>query len=434
MAGTVGSFLIDIGFKGMNSFSAGLKKMDAGLKDLVTSSFYLKAGVAAAIYGLAKMSQVAGEYGRQLSMLQTRTDVSAEAFQKFAYAGELAGVKADDTIGTINRLQKAMDEFAVSGEGPQWFNQLFATVDGDINKAKDPIYMLGKLQEYALAKTDKFGNAINKQQKRLVLSSFGLSDDMIAAMMNGAFNAKAMREANVVTERQLRTLSKVNTEWSKLRWNAKTFQAQLIATFGEDTVGSISTMMNKLYQLVSAFMNFVDKSKIAQGIFYVIGKIFDGWTAIFDYVTEAINIIKEKGLEGYLQLWKEFFGAIGEIAKEAFGDIFRGLAESIGPALGPLGKIFDGAKNLFGFGKEGGTPATPGILNNPAAPVMSKSSIMNSAADNRKVTINQTNNFTNSDDNPQQLAQATTQAVNSDSFKSQTTAAMRGLIGTSGGY
>ena len=441
MAMTVGDFAIKLGLLGTGKFTSGIKAVDTSIKNLVTSSFFLKTAIAGAIYGLAKMSQAAGNYGLQLSLLQTRTDVSAETFQKFAYAGELAGIKTEETTAAINGLQKAMDEFSVTGEGPQWFNQLFSVVNGDLNKAREPIYMFRKLQEYALATYDKAGNKLDKMQKRLVLGSFGLSDSMIAAMMNGAFNAKSIQEANIVSEKQVKTLAKINTEWAKLKWNLKTFQSQMVATFGQQTLQGLAKLIDSITRLTYTIFDFASKSKTVQAILSGLNSLL---SLIADNTEKTAQLILEveknptKALEhftlGYKPKTQE------EINKES------------GTFLGTLKNLFlprydaqmmDIRKNLLKNKEkeklEKDFPrflerGLPDILNQPAAPVMNRSSVMNSAADNRRVTINQTNNFTNSDDNPQQIAHATTEAVNGDSFKSQTTAAMRGLIGTAGGY
>ena len=192
---------LKLGIDGDGKFTEGVKKADKAIKGIVSSSFLAKTGIGLMAVALLKAAQAAGQFGRGLSQFETFTGISAEALQKFTYAGELAGVKAEETKSTFASLRKQMDEFAVSGEGPQWLNELAKGVDLDLDRAiKDTEYLFQKIQQYAA------NPALDKMQKRLVLGSFGLSDNMTAAMMNGAYNKAAMNEAPIVNKDEINVL------------------------------------------------------------------------------------------------------------------------------------------------------------------------------------------------------------------------------------
>lgn len=428
MAFTVGDFFLKLGITGTDKVTNAFQKVDKGIKDFTSSAFFAKGALAALVYGFAKMTQSAGNFGMQLSLLSTRTGISAETFQKFAYAGELAGVKAEETQSAINNLQKQMDEFQISGEGPQWFHELFSKVGGDLNKANDAMYVFGKLQEYALS------NA-TKMQKRTVLSSFGLGDNTIAAMMNGAYNKQAMAEAPIVDEKSIKTLAAINTEWTKFKANVEAVKNNLAATFAGPIASGMGNFLSVIFKVINAFIEFSKQSKLIQGALSILGMAFEGLGYILEGIGTALEVIF-KLFTRLEEIVGKYLGKLGGF----LGGLFKkGISKILPDDLEKQGFQEENKDSFMmtlinGFERLMKTQgSTPAVLAAPAAPVMSRS-YMNTAADNRKVTINQTNNFTNADDNPQQLAQATTQAVNSDSFKSQTTAAMRGMIGTSGGY
>lgn len=420
----ISELFVKLGITGWDKVADAFKKVDKAIKDFTTNSFYAKSAIAGLVYGFAKMTQSAGKFGTQLSLLSTRTGISAETFQRFAYAGELAGVQAAETQSAINGLQKQMDEFQITGEGPQWFHELFAKVGGDLNRVNDTMYVFGKLQEYALS------NA-TKMQKRMVLSSFGLGDNTIAAMMKGAYNKKALADAPIVDSKSIKALANINTEWNRLKANVEATKNNFVAAFVGPAASGVGTFLSGIFKIINAFVNLAKQSKLIQGALSLLGMVFEGLGYILGGIGDALDFI--------FQLFTKLEGLIGK-GLGKLGDIFGGLFKK------GVSKLLPGDLDIQGFQEENqdSFPMAvmdafartikniPAILGSPAAPVMSKSSVMSSADDHRKVTINQTNNFTNAEDNPQRIAQATSGAVN-DSFQSQTTAAMRGLIGTAGG-
>jgi len=421
----ISELFVKLGITGVDKFVEGFKKLDKGIKDFTTNAFYAKSAIAALIYGFAKMTQNAGNFGSKLALLSTRTGISAETLQRYAYAGELAGIKTEETLNAINSLQKQMDEFQITGEGPQWFHQLFSKVGGDVNKANDALYVFGKLQQYALS------NA-SKMEKRTLLSSFGLGDSTIAGMENGAYNQQAMAEAPIVDEQSIKVLAQINKEWAVLKANVGALKNNFVAAFAGPVAEGMSKFLTGLIRIVSVVVEFCKRSKTMQVALKAIGMAFEGLGYILDIIATALDTIFKifnKIEEFGAKIVGKLGGFLGKLLKKGISKIMPDDLEKQGFKEENKDSFF--MTLISGFERlmksQGSTPAVMGA---PIVPSMHT----NTASDNRKVTINQTNNFTNADDNPQRIAQATTQAVNSDGFKSQTTAAMRGMLGTSGGY
>lgn len=434
----VAELFVKLGIDGDGKFINGLKKADQTLKSVASSSFLAKTGIGLMAVAILKAAQAASNFGKSLSFFESFTGISAESLQKFTYAGELAGIKAEETKSTFASLRKQMDEFAVSGEGPQWLNELAKGVDLDLDKAiKDTTYLFSKIQQYAA------NPAIDKMQKRLVLGSFGLSDNMTAAMMEGAFNKKAMNQAPIVSKEEIGILSQINAEFSKFSAQIKVAGAQLVAAFGKDLVGGIGTFMSGLYKAVSLIVKIAKESKGLHIILKAIGMAFEGWGYILEGITSIIDALftfANGKIGSILKFISPVFDKIGQGIEWIFDKIFT-LGEKVFSLIsgfsGIVGKLFESGPGKFLaekiFGNDAG--ASKEALQASASPVMSKSSVISSnrgGDDNRNVTINQTNNFTNADEAPSNIAKATSNAVN-NSFKFETTAAMRAMIGTAGG-
>lgn len=427
---------LKLGIDGDGKFTEGIKKADKAIKGIVSSSFLAKTGIGLMAVALLKAAQAAGQFGRGLSQFETFTGISAEALQKFTYAGELAGVKAEETKSTFASLRKQMDEFAISGEGPQWLNELAKGVDLDLDRAiKDTEYLFQKIQQYAA------NPALDKMQKRLVLGSFGLSDNMTAAMMNGAYNKAAMNEAPIVNKDEINVLTKINSEFAKFSAQVSAAGAQIVAAFGRDLIDGVSEFMSGLYEALKLIVKIARESPILHVILKAIGMTFKGWGYILKGVSAILSgvfdWVKDK-FDGIVNLVGPVFEKIGQAIEWIFDKVFsafEGIFAQFSALSGFITDLLSSGPAKFIaeklFGKFDGVEK----VTRPeaaASPVTNKSSVMNAGDDNRNVTINQTNNFTNADQAPGDIARATSSAVN-NSFKFETTAAMRAMIGTAGG-
>lgn len=377
-----------------------------------------------------KIAQDAGDFGLSMSLLSTRTGIATQTFQKFAYAGEMVGIKSEETMATLSSLQKQMDQFSIKGEGPEWINELAANTNLDYDRIRDTVYMFRKLQQYA---TDP---RINGMRKRLVLESFGLSDRMIAALMKGSFNLRSMNQTNFLSNQHIGDLKEMGGEWHKFTANFSNVVNKFAAVFMSRPV---TDFLKGLNSFTDSFSKWLDD---ADSVFGDIGEEFDSWwTATFNDPTgqeKAKRKTKNAAqliYDGQILRESDFEFTVTEDQVNAYKRrqaLLRRNPEywKKRRELEARGRSFDVDKVGMDVvrGTNAGTDATGMEFARRYKEARGKSYWYNErqwAADvsnaraasgnagraNAKVTVNQTNNFTNSRDNPQQIRQAAQDGV-----------------------
>ena len=343
-----------------------------------------------------KIAQDAGDFGLSMSLLSTRTGIASQTFQKFAYAGEMVGIKSEETMATLSSLQKQMDQFSIKGEGPEWINELAANTNLDYDRIRDTVYMFRKLQQYA---TDP---RINGMRKRLVLESFGLSDRMIAALMKGSFNLRSMNQTKFTAN-----FSNVVNKF------AAVFMSRPVTDF-----------LKGLNTFTDSFSKWLDD---ADSVFGDIGEGFDSWwTATFNDPTgqekTKRNTMRnaEDIVSGQVLNELDLNSVVSEDQVNAYKRRQALLRKNPiylkkRKELEEQGRSF--STNKIDMSAVRGANAQTDIKNyrlrRQWAAEMTNARVAtgNAGRANAKVTVNQTNNFTNSRDNPQQIRQAAQDGV-----------------------
>lgn len=355
-------------------------------------------------WGVPTIKDVYGEVaqiGAIFKNIAARTDISTKALQKWIYAGKVAGISADEITSSFSQLQARMDDFKINGQANIYLNEVLSNTEGDLDRAiKDPMYLMKKISDYAQMEY------IDKSTRRATLNNFGLSEDLSSAFMQGKFNKKKLNELTDqklnLTKEEIDNLAFLDEEMRRRQEMAR--------------LSALKTRA-KYAKFLKAWMKFTE-----------------GIAKVWEWIVD--------GFKGIPRFYKAIFKAIGKSLVSKFGVAKDFILEKGSAAaawvkenvLGPNDKP-KGPYRAPADGKAEDAPKKS-ILDRITqyVPDWGKEFIANRVQGNTnnsdyRVTVNQTNNFTNSDDNPGQIAKATRQAVNSDEFKRQQTAAMRGLVG-----
>jgi hypothetical protein len=283
--------------------------MKKGLGEVKDMSIEAKAGIVGMMYGLERMMAISGATGTALTNFSAFTGKSAQDLQKWQFAARQAGVGAEEMTAGVKSVQAGMANMLLGKGAPEGIALLSKSVGGlDPTKYRDTFYMLTQLQKGMQKMAPEMGNMVGK--------SFGLSEGMIAAMRRNAFTPEMFAKAPTYSDKEVGSLDKSNIAWANLGNKIEMAFGHFNAKHGQQLVKEITTIVNAVEKLASAFVVLAEKLQFFKGI----AKVFDGWTMIFNGLTGAVkdvNADKKGVMHG---MWDKLKGG----ASEAY-DAYKGM-------------------------------------------------------------------------------------------------------------
>lgn len=337
----IGEMFVALGVKGSEKTLAGLGAVRKGMNDLFSTSLETKAGIIGAMYAAERLFAKSGATGTGLTNFTALTGKSAIELQRWQYAARQAGVANEEFTGSFKSVQGAMTNMLMGKGAPEGLALVASKVGFDAKRARDTFYVMEQLQKFAKSAPADVGNA--------VLKSFGLGEGTVAAMRRGAFNAQAFAAAPTYSQKEVGQLDKANIAWSNLGNQIEMAVGRFNASHGGQLVQDISKLVPKVLTLVEAFTKLADKLKIFQGI----GKVFEGWSLIFDKVSSGVDSItgaigdegKRKTLgDDTLQFFKEMPGVFKVMAEDLLPGS-KAVASGSPAVVGPPTNVAGGAQN-----------------------------------------------------------------------------------------
>lgn len=292
---TIASLFVKLGINGVDNVKGGLQGVSKGLEGVRSMSLEAKAAIAAAIYGLQRMTAAAGVAGTNLKNFEVMTGLSAQTLQRWQYAGNLAGVAADEVAQNIKGVQDQVQAFALGTGEIKSFSfvaetlamagEHFDAIDfsGSGPVVKDAFKLVEQLQKFAQIEK----NPVMVQQ---VLKQFGLSESFITAMQKQAFRPDVFARAPVHSQKAINSLAGVDTAWRDLGASIKFAFEKLTAEHGVKVIKDLANLVPKVLDLVQAFVKLADKMQL----FELLGKVFEGWAMIFKELTGAAGTFGER--------------------------------------------------------------------------------------------------------------------------------------------
>lgn len=281
----IGSLFINLGIKGSEKTLDQVSNVKKGIGDIASTSLEAKAALVGAMYALEQLFASSGRAGTDLTNFNALTGESVKTLQQYQYAARQVGVSNEAVSSTFKTLQDQMTNAAFLGKGgpagmahvAQVLHENFSQVD--IQKfAKSPELLLQKLQAYAAKET-------NIGLRNATLKSFGLGDEMIAALTRQAFKPEVLRKAPTYSDNEVKQLDKANIAWSNLGNKIQMAVGHFNALHGATLVKEISMIVNQVIKLSEAFVKLAEKLHLFQGL----AKVFDGWTKIFGVVNNTVD-------------------------------------------------------------------------------------------------------------------------------------------------
>lgn len=351
----VAELFVSLAIKGQDKAVSALVSVEHGLKGLASVSLEAKAAILAAMYGLEQLFQKSGAHGTSLTNLNAVLGVSTKTLQQYDYAARQVGVSNAETEGSFKALQSAMTKTALGKGAPEGLAQVAMLTGGisaqDVNNfMKNPEALLQRLQQYA------------QKEKRVgirdeVLKSFGLGDNMIAAVSRNAFRPDVLKNAPVYNDNEVKALDKANIGWSNLTNKIEMAVGHLNAAHGGQLVKDFSKLVDLGLKFSDILLTFAERMHVFEGIEFVFDHINAGAQSLLSGLAQVANLLSSfqsknnifKSItDGFaefaekaklLEHGKEIFTDLSELVKN-LGGAFKAMYEQV-IALDKEFKIFD---------------------------------------------------------------------------------------------
>lgn len=276
----IGSLFLSLGIKGTEKTLGALTGVKKGLSETASLSLEAKAGILGAMYALEQLFAASGHAGTELTNFNALTGQSVQTLQQYEYAARQVGVSNQEVDSSFKNLQSTMTKTLMGEGAPKGLARVSLLTGGltqkDIQEyAKQPALLIQRLQEYAQKET-------NVGLRNETLKSFGLGENMVAALSRNAFRPEILKKAPTYSDAEVGKLDKANIAWSNLGQKIQMAVGHFNALHGGQLVSDISKIVDQVIRLTEAFLKLSDKLHFFEGI----GKIFQGWSEIF----KAVNI------------------------------------------------------------------------------------------------------------------------------------------------
>lgn len=286
----IAELFVNLGIKGTDKTVGALTNVKKGLQETASMSLEAKAGIIAALYALERLFATSGAAGTGLTNFNATLGVSTKTLQQYQYAARQMGVSNQEVEGSFKSLQSTITKTLMGEGAPKGLARL-AQLTGELGQGdllkfqQNPELLLQRLQQYA----QKEKNAGLRNE---VLKSFGVGDNMAAALTRGAFTQQSLAKAPTYSDKEIGSLDRANIAWSNLGNKIEMAVGHFNAEHGGQLVKDISKLTDQVLKLVDAFAKLAEKLKV----FQVIGKAFEGWSLIFQGLNSSVdNVTKDKG-------------------------------------------------------------------------------------------------------------------------------------------
>lgn len=248
----IAQLFVSLGVKGADKSVNSIMGLDKSLQKTQASSFITKAAILGVFYAFQRLSKSSAQTGASLNNFNAEVGESAETLQRYQYAARQVGVSNDQVASSFKNLQDAatknvLGESRIAGldllalktktTGKELAKLLEQATDGNIT----PLFQ--KLQEYA-------GLETNEGLRNSVLSSFGVSGDMIAALKQQAFTKDKLAKAQIYSDKDIANLTKVNAAWDNLGTTIEKAFGKFNVAHGESIVTNLGKIVKEVAALV----------------------------------------------------------------------------------------------------------------------------------------------------------------------------------------
>lgn len=289
----IAELFVSLGIKGSEKTLGALGNVKKGMGETASMSLEAKAAILGAIYAFQRLMSASGQAGTNLSNFNAAIGMSTKLLQQYQYAARQVGVSNDEMAGTFKTLQSNMSKILLGKGAPEGMARM-AELTGaisaeDVEKfMRSPDLLLQKLQEYAAKET-------NIGLRNEVLKSFGVGDNMIAALSKRAFTPEMLAKAPTYSDSEIKKLTQADAAWANLGNTIEMAFGKFNAKHGVQLVQDITKITESVLELSNALTTLAEKL----GAFELLGDIVKGWTGLLKGdITKSVNdILKSEGIE-----------------------------------------------------------------------------------------------------------------------------------------
>lgn len=318
----VAELFVNLGVKGGEKSAGVLSNVKKQMGDLKSISLETKAAIVAVVYGLEKMMSASAKNGMELQQFANFTGMSTDMLQRWQYMARQSGVAADEMSSGFKNVQMAMDKMRTGQGAPIGFQGIARSLELsgsslDVNKAiTDTKYMMEKLREYARTTKDSPARANDW------LQSFGLGEGTIQMLRTSKIELDKINPRNIYSSNEVGRLAQVDVAWKNLGNTVEKAFGHFTSKHGLGIINDINKLVPSVLRLADAFTVLAEKLKV----FALIGKVFEGWAAIFGGMSNSIETATKAGD------YKSEKGGTGAMAwiKDAFHNDFNMVKGALG--------------------------------------------------------------------------------------------------------
>lgn len=279
----IGELFVNLGIKGSDKTVKELGSVQKGMSEVYSTSLEAKVAIVGAMYALEQLFAASGKMGTNLSNFNAILGVSTQTLQEYQFAARQVGVSNEAVEGTFKSLQSSITKTLTGQGAPKGLSRV-AMLTGGVSTQdleayqKSPELFLKRLQQYA----QKEGNAGLRNE---MLRSFGLGDDMIAALVKNTFTDENFKKAPKYSEREVQSLAKADAAWRNLGVHIQMAIGHFNSVHGGQLVGDISKITDSVLKLGDALVTLSEKLKFFKGL----GILLDGIANFVKVVNADIN-------------------------------------------------------------------------------------------------------------------------------------------------
>lgn len=342
---TIAEFFVEVGVKGTAKATSALNSIKSGLTDVSSSGLAAKAAIVGVVYAVERLTLGAAQMGTTFKQFENFTGISAQGLQRWQYALTQSGVVAEETQKNIENVQQTMGKLLLGEGQPKGYGILQSLVGFDITRAKDTLYVMGKLREYLKADS-------NITRANEVGQSFGLSPAVIQALRTTTVDLDKISKNQLISDSTIDRLNKTNIAWMNFWRTLKLFQANLVSDYGISAIKSLSNAFKVVVDTGVAVSKLTKDFTILKDVAIVAGAALAAYFAPVTATVSALILLLSE-----VQKYREGKGIFSE--KGGVGKLFNEKGRS---EYGD--KIRDFMHGIFG--------APPSLTPRPAAPDGSK--------------------------------------------------------------
>lgn len=184
MSKTIKSFLVGIGLD-TKDWEKGSKEVTTGLSRFRSLAGFAGTAVAGSMAAIGGSALAAGQRIDKLVLSTEKFSASSKFIYDYGNALRTLGGSADEAIGAVSSIDKALDELRLKGQFGAFSEAAFSRADvGALSRAANA--------EEFLRISSEIVPTLNKEQQRLFQESFGFSDAVMRSLREGPEKLDAM--------------------------------------------------------------------------------------------------------------------------------------------------------------------------------------------------------------------------------------------------